>query len=244
MWKASAFEIRFRSLIYGVLYGIGLTAPWNRWLHVDSAGPNAHLWGTLAARLSMSVPAVSIGAAFNLFLAAGILFAFVAAVLRTWASAHGGSRDVQDAGLARAEVVAAGPYRYVRHPRSVGMLVHTLALVLLMPPTGALFVVCSAVLFEARLITGEESTLAAKLGAPYLAYCAKVPRLVPRLTARVPASGFGRPRWGAAVVGELYFWGVWLSFAVVGRRYNSVMILQGVLISLGFGLIARAAVRE
>ncbi len=35
-------------------------------------------------------------------------------------------------------------------------------------------------------------------------------------------------------------WGVFVSFAVLGWRYNSVLIIKGVLISLGVSLIVRA----
>ena len=47
--KASSLEFRFRFLIHFVLVLLGFTAPWNQWLHVDSSGPNAHVWGTLSA---------------------------------------------------------------------------------------------------------------------------------------------------------------------------------------------------
>jgi hypothetical protein len=35
-------------------------------------------------------------------------------------------------------------------------------------------------------------------------------------------------------------WGVVVSFAVLGWRYNAVLILQGVLVSLGLSIIVRA----
>ena len=35
-------------------------------------------------------------------------------------------------------------------------------------------------------------------------------------------------------------WGVFVSFAVLGWRYNSFLIIKGVLISLGVSLIVRA----
>lgn len=240
MLKASALEFRLRYVIYGVLYLIGFTAPWNRWLHLDSAGPNAHLWGTLAAHISVLSPrAIPIGMAFNLFLAAGILFAFIAAALRTWASTYIEPSIVEDAAMYAHRIAAAGPYRYLRNPLYFGLFFHTFALALLMPPTGALFAICSIGLFQLRLIGREESVLTAKFGEGYLAYCAKVSRFLPSLSPRLSASTL-RPRWLSAVLGELYFWGVCISFAALGWRYNSVLILQGVLISVGLTLIARA----
>jgi hypothetical protein len=35
-------------------------------------------------------------------------------------------------------------------------------------------------------------------------------------------------------------WGVVVSFAILGWRYNSILIIKGVLVSLGISLIVRA----
>ena len=43
--KASAFEFRFRYLIHAVIYVLGYTAPWDRWLHLDTV----RTWQWLAA---------------------------------------------------------------------------------------------------------------------------------------------------------------------------------------------------
>ena len=136
-------------------------------------------------------------------------------------------------------IIAAGPYRHLRNPLYLGTLIHTFALALLMPPSGAVFSIVAIALFELRLIAGEESFLATKLGEPYLAYCVKVPRLIPAITPRVPASAI-QPRWVLAFFGEIYMWGVVASFAILGWRYNSMLIIKGVLISLGLSLIVRA----
>jgi protein-S-isoprenylcysteine O-methyltransferase Ste14 len=168
--KATAFEFRFRFLIHFILIVLGFTTPWNRWLHVDPAGPNAHVWGTLAAHLSMLKPdMIGIAAAFNVVLAAGIALAAMAAALRTWGTAYLG------AGVARAHtfqgrsVVAAGPYRYVRNPLYLGTMLHVTALALLMPPSGAVFTIATMAVFQLRLILGEEAFLADRLGEGYRA---------------------------------------------------------------------------
>jgi hypothetical protein len=136
-------------------------------------------------------------------------------------------------------VIAAGPYRYVRNPLYLGNLIHTLALALLMPPSGAIFCILAISVFQLRLIAAEESFLTSKVGEPYLAYCAKVPRLIPALTPRVPAST-AEPKWPLAFLGEIYMWGVFATFAILGWRYNSILLIKGVLISLGLSLIVRA----
>ncbi len=136
-------------------------------------------------------------------------------------------------------VVADGPYRHLRNPLYLGTWLHTFALAILMPPSGAIFAIMVVGFEQLRLIASEESFLAEKLGAPYLAYKAKVPSLWPSLRPRVPASG-NRPNWPNAFLGEIYMWGVVLSFAIMGWRYNVFPVIQGVLISLGVSLVARA----
>lgn len=238
--KATAFEFRFRFFIHAVIFVLGFTAPWDRWLHLDSAGPNAHVWGTLAANLAMLKPgALSIGVAFNLLLAAGALCALVSASLRTWASAYMGASIVQSGAMHGDSLVAAGPYRYFRNPLYLGIFIHTFALALFMPPSGAIFSIVAVGLFESRLIFIEESFLTRTLGEPYLAYCARVPRVVPALSPRVAASAT-RPNWRLAFLSESYMWGVTLTLAVVGYRYNAMVIIQGILISLGVSLVIRA----
>jgi protein-S-isoprenylcysteine O-methyltransferase Ste14 len=236
--KATAAEFRLRLWIIIAIYVLGFWAPWDAVLHLDGAGPNAHLWGRLAVALSRG-GSLSIGTAFNVVLMAGIVCAGIGAWLRTWGSAYLGADVMRDSNMRSDCVVADGPYRHMRNPLYVGSWVHTLALALLMPPSGAIFSTAALIVFQIRLILGEESFLRAKLGEPYLAYCARVPRLLPSLRARVPASG-ARPRWAQAVVAEIMLWGVTASFAVLGWQYNAVLLMQCVLVWLGVSLIARA----
>jgi protein-S-isoprenylcysteine O-methyltransferase Ste14 len=234
MLKATALEFRFRFLIHAIIYALGFTTPWNHWLHLDTI----RTWQWLAAWPSRSgwVPFQSATIAV---LIVGILCALIAASLRTWAAAYLTSSIIKDSAMHGEEVVAAGPYRFLRNPLYVGIFIHTLALALLMPPSGALLSIVLIGLLELRLIAGEEAFLTAKLGEPYLAYRAKVPALFPALTPRVPASSV-QPQWPQAFLGELYMWGVAISFATLGWRYNSFLIIQGVVVSLGLSLIARA----
>ena len=161
---ASSFEFRFRFLIHFVIILLGFLTPWNRWLHVDPSGPNAHVWGTLAAHLAMIKPGlVGIATSFNLLLAAGILFALAAAVLRTWGSAYLGANVVKAHTFQGDSVVAAGPYRYLRNPLYLGTILHVFALALLMPPSGAIFCILAITFFQFRLIFGEEAFLPTQL---------------------------------------------------------------------------------
>jgi protein-S-isoprenylcysteine O-methyltransferase Ste14 len=232
--KATPFEFRFRFFILAVIYFLGFVAPWNYWLHLDSI----RAWQLLAAW-----PArrgwISFSSATVVVLFLGIVCALTGAVLRTWGTAYLGPSVVQDAAMHGEGVIAAGPYRYVRNPLYLGNFIHSLALALLMPPSGAIFCILAIIVFQLRLIAAEESFLTARLGEPYLAYCAKVARLVPAITPRVPASTL-QPKWPTAFLGEIYMWGVVVTFAILGWRYNSILLIKGVLISLGLSLIVRA----
>lgn len=236
--KTAPLDFRLRVWIFFVIYLLGFVAPWNSALHLDGRGPNAHTWGLLAVNLTKS-SGMAIDAAFNLVLGFAIVFAFAAALLRTWGSAYIGADVMLDHHLRGDAVVADGPYRYMRNPLYLGTFFNTLALAVLMPATGAVFTIVAAALFLARLITAEESFLTERLGAAYVEYCRRVPRTIPALRPRVPASG-ARGRWLQAVLAEIYAWGMAVSFAAVGWMYNARLLVQCVLVSLGVSLMLRA----
>lgn len=242
--RASALEFRLRYLVHGVIYALGFTAPWNYLLN-QGAG-SAEFWSGKAVWLPAALEIERAGwmpltGATNLLLGLGIFFAIAGAALRTWGAAYLGSAVVKDAGMQGDAVVADGPYRHLRNPLYLGTFLHTFALALLMPASGAVFALVAIAVEQLRLIGGEEAFLEGKLGRSYLDYKARVPSLFPSLRARVPASGV-RPAWGMAVLGEAYFWGVAAAFASVGMRYNALLVTQGVVVALGVSLVARAFV--
>jgi protein-S-isoprenylcysteine O-methyltransferase Ste14 len=232
--KATALEFRLRFFIIAVIFLLGFMAPWNNLLHLDSI----RTWQYLAA-LPARAGWLGFSAATITVLILGILFALLGALIRTWASAYLDPSIVHAGAMHGDTVMANGPYRHLRNPLYLGTMIHTFALVLLMPPSGAIFSIVAIAFFSLRLIFGEEAFLTAKLGEPYRAYCEKVPRLFPSFTARVPASDT-KPTWLKAFFSEIYMWGAFVSFATLGWRYNSVLIIKGVLISLGISLIVRA----
>ncbi len=232
--KATALEFRFRYLIHALFYGLGFITPWNKWLHLDTVRTWQWLasWPSRAGWLGFNASTVAV-------LVVGVLFAVTAALLRTWGAAYLGSSVVQDAAMHGDRLVAAGPYRYMRNPLYLGTYLHTFALALLTMPSGALFMLVTIGVLQLRLIGAEEAFLTEKLGEPYRAYCAVVPRIIPSLRPRLASSAV-KPVWGVAVLGEIYMWGVAFSFAALGWMYNSILILQGVMVSLGLSLVMRA----
>lgn len=247
--KASALEFRLRYLAHVAIFVLGFTAPWNyffrSYLFKQGAGGG---WSAKAVWLPAALAIeragwLSLTAASNLLLGLGLFFALAGAALRTWGAAYLSSAVVKDAGMHGHAVVADGPYRHLRNPLYLGTLLHTFALALLMPVSGAVFAVVAIAIEQLRLIGGEEAFLEGKLGQTYLAYKAKVPALLPALLPRLPASG-ARPAWRGAVLGEAYFWGVAVAFASVGMRYNALLVTQGVVIAFGVSLVARAFVSK
>lgn len=244
MYAASTIEYRYRYALHGVIFILGFVGPWNYWLHLDATGANAHLWGMLAVQFSR-VGVGNIGTAFNVLLALGIVLAFTGAYLRTWGGAYLGAQVVQSSTMHTAEaahvngMLQDGPFRHMRNPLYLGTFLHTLAVALLMPPSGAVFTIVAIGALQVRLILAEEAFLKAKLGSPYAAYCALVARIVPSLRARIASTGM-KPRWGQAALGEIYMWCVALSFAAVGWQYDAGLLTKCVVVSVGVSLVSRA----
>ena len=235
--KVSQIVFRFRFLIHAAIFLLGFNTPWDYWLHLDMDASGS-TWLLLSTWLARNHWLTFSGATIALLIF-GALCALIAAMLRTAGSAYMGSSTVQSLTMHGDRVVAAGPYRFVRNPLYLGIIVMTFSLALLMPPSGAIFSIICVVLFELALIAGEEPFLTEKLGQSYLEYRARVPKLIPALSPRIPPSD-ALPDWRAACLGETFFWGFFLTWLIVGWRYNALLMAQGVLISLGLSLVVRA----
>ena len=201
--------------------------------------------GILGALLSQ-YGGLSIAEAFRLLLVLAIVCAFAAALLRTWGSAYLGAKIVESGTLhmarqAPAGIIEAGPYRYVRNPLYLGTILHTLALALVMPGSGAIFILVVIPFLQLRLILIEESFLREQLGTSYESYLARVPRLLPALRPRI-SPRLLTAHWPQAALGEIYMWGVAISFAMAGWWYNPSLLIQCVVISFGLSLVIRALV--
>jgi hypothetical protein len=44
------------------------------------------------------------------------------------------------------------------------------------------------------------------------------------------------------LIGEIYFWGVAVSFAIAGWKYNAKLLTQCVIVTFGIALVTRAFV--
>ncbi len=135
----------------------------------------------------------------------GALVAFLAAWIRTWASAYLRTSVVKDAAIHSDRIVADGPYRHLRNPLYFGTVLLGVSFGMIASPTGFLVLVGGLTIFVLRLIAREEAELEAAQGAAYRRYARAVPGLVPAFEPRVEASGV-RPQWGQAFFGEASMW--------------------------------------
>ena len=101
--------------------------------------------------------------------------------------------------------VADGPYRYVRNPLYLGVLLLSAGMGLMASRAGWLVLVAGSALFYLRLALREEAALTATQGEPYDLYKNTVPRIIPSLTPRLASSG-RNAHWGQALAGESFMW--------------------------------------
>lgn len=235
--RLSETLFRWRRWVLFLIFLLGFWAPLDRMGGVHPGTTWLFLAGALARYRVLSIAYASITV-----MAVAILFALLAALLRTWGAAYLGMGVVLDRALHGEQVVADGPFRYVRNPLYLGLWLHSFALAILMPPGGALFTIVAITLLVVVLVHAEEQSLAATSGEAYFSYMRRVPRFIPSLFPRVP-SGEQHARWGQAFLGEIYMWGVAVGYAVFARRYNVTLLEQCVLISLGVSIVLRGILR-
>lgn len=135
----------------------------------------------------------------------GALLAFLAAWIRTWASAYLHSSVVKDSDIHADRLVADGPYRHLRNPLYFGTILLGISFGLMANPAGFFLIVGGLTIFVLRLIGHEEAELEAIQGAAYRRYVRAVPALLPAFEPRVEASGT-RPHWRQAFLGEAMMW--------------------------------------
>jgi protein-S-isoprenylcysteine O-methyltransferase Ste14 len=202
--KASDLEFRRRFWVIGAIFWLGFSC--GRWDPVNAAdaiaqglGAAGVPWSALVRRLILWLGAAVVGAG---------------ALVRSWAEAYLRSAVVHDPSLHADRLVADGPYRRVRNPLYLGLLLLAVGLGLLASRLGFVVIVAGQTLFVLRLIGREEDALLRAQGESYRAYRAAVPRLLPASRALVPA-GDGRPDWREGLLGETFCWSFAAGMAAV-----------------------------
>jgi protein-S-isoprenylcysteine O-methyltransferase Ste14 len=235
--KASAIEFRLRMFINMAIVILGFYDPWAAKL---GPGQRMPLLEWLPLELSrLGLLAFTVASPLVNVLAG--VFGAIGAGLRIWGTAWLGPTTVQNLEMRAGEVVADGPYRYVRNPLYIGLWFMFAALGFLMPPTGALAAMVLFAVFQIRLILGEEAFLTSQLGQPYLDYLSAVPRLFPRLRTTLPRTG-RKPHWLRGVLAEISPIGVFIALAFVSWSYNWLLMARVIIVSFGISVVDRAFV--
>jgi protein-S-isoprenylcysteine O-methyltransferase Ste14 len=211
---------------------------WAPWIGTLGIGSRISLLEWLALELSRT-GLVSFAVATSVVIVSGALVAAMGALLRIWGSAWLGHGIVLNAHMQAGSLMADGPYRYMRNPLYLGLGCVFAALALLMPPTGALFVLVTSTALQLFLIFGEERFLASQFGKSYKAYLKSVPRLIPRLRTTLAPTG-NKPHWLQAVLSEITPIGVFVAIAFLSWTYDNRLMGRVIAVSFGLSLIVRA----
>ena len=197
--KATPLEYRFRFWIQCLIYALGFTAPWTYlplWNSVLTAQANNE-----PAWLALSTLIFRQGwLSYNTAVMALLIVALVLTGLGAWFRILGAAA------------------RGKRTPLHIGLVLHTVGIAILMPPSGAIVAIVLMCLFEVRLLLAEES-----------------PTLAPQTAPAAVA-----PQWLRALLSEIYFVGAFLTLAIFGWGFDRTAFRQGLLISLGVAIIIRA----
>ncbi|HEY0795498.1 MAG TPA: isoprenylcysteine carboxylmethyltransferase family protein [Acidisarcina sp.] len=235
--KASEIEFKLRVWIITGLYIVGFLAPW-QYLAPALRGPRT--WSWLALQL-VSTRWLTSQEAFIAVLIAAIAISIAGALLRLTGTAYLGADTMQASTFQTQTIVAAGPYRFIRNPLYLGAWLTAAAVSLLMPWTGALFLIVALAGFELRLVLAEESYLAGRQGEAYMRYCTEAGRFLPRL--RRPSGSVAAttsPRWLESLAAEIFPAGVAISLATLGWTYDAPLLIRAIIISYGLSLVAKA----
>jgi len=193
--QASAWEFKNRASVFGLVFGLsfGLYA-------IDPVNSASACVNAIGARWPLDEDRL-----VQSLLAGAALIVGVAALLRTWASAYLKAAVVYAAAVKSAELVADGPYRFVRNPLYLANVLLAVGMGAFMSRLGCLVAIVAMWVFCDRLIRREEAGFDAQAPS-YERYRAAVPRWWPSWSPRTPAAG-GAPNWRAAFKAECWCWG-------------------------------------
>jgi protein-S-isoprenylcysteine O-methyltransferase Ste14 len=226
--KATEFEFRYRWWIFSAIFTAGF-------LGYNLGDPNAVDW--LLNWLSRhSSHNWNTDVFFHLAFGIAALSVTKAAAIRTWGTAYLGARVMTAREIQSSRLVADGPYRFVRNPLYLGNVLLAIGFGAMASQLGWLVIVFGNALLVYRLIRREEEGLLSSQGDSYRAYLHAVPRLIPALTPRVPASG-AKPRWQQGFMGESMMWAFAVGIAVFAITLKLVFFWWALGIALAAGFL-------
>jgi protein-S-isoprenylcysteine O-methyltransferase Ste14 len=224
--RATKFEFEQRFWIIGFIFGVGFSLAVVD--HTNFAVGLVHLF---VPSIDPDSPRGNL--LLRLIFGLGAVLVFLAASLRTWATAYLRTEVVHDASQHSEGLVADGPYRYVRNPLYLANLPLAAGIGVMASRLGWLFVVAAMWLFVYRLILREEDGLLHGHGESYRAYLEVVPRLWPSVAPRVASRG-RQPRWGQSIAAEMFVW--LFGVAVLCFAITLNIKLAGIVFACGFAI--------
>jgi protein-S-isoprenylcysteine O-methyltransferase Ste14 len=200
-FQASEGEFRNRAWIIGGIIWAGF------WVYAIDHVNTAQALSRLALGGHPDEKTAAFGHWITGFFALGTLIVALGALIRSWAGSYLRSSIVFDRALHGEQLVADGPFRYVRNPLYLGNLFLAVGLGFLASRLGFFVISVGMFLFGYRLILREETTLLQSQGESYRRYLSAVPRLLPALAPRVAPTGT-KPNWLDGFTGEFFMWGL------------------------------------
>src|SRR5882757_2992199 len=119
MSSRSFMLFRYRTYILTAIVVLGFWSPWDQWFGWSSM----RVWLLVPQRLSQ-LGLMSLHNATMALTIVAVACAVTAALLRTWATAYLDAAVVHDKRMRADQVVADGPFRYVRNPLYRGTRFH------------------------------------------------------------------------------------------------------------------------
>jgi protein-S-isoprenylcysteine O-methyltransferase Ste14 len=232
--QATRLEFEQRFWFIGAIFFLGFSCSWLD--HTNAAAGLIHLLAPTASEAETDR-----GVRIVFFAATGLLI--LAAMLRTWATAYLRADIVHDTAQHSSHIVADGPFRHVRNPLYLAAILMAAGIGTMASRLGWLVIVIGMTIFFYRLIFREEAGLLAAQGDSFRAYKSKIPRMIPSPWPRVPAGTTG-PRWGQAIIGELFFWLLAAGMAAFGLTLDMRLAAITFLFSFAIYFAATAIVRK
>jgi len=209
--RATDFEFRYRFWIICAIFFLGFQLSRFDHGHVYSRAARWLAGVPRGADYSVRYAQIAIGV--------GAVVCLLAALVRTWAGAYLHSSIIHDISFHSDRLVADGPFRHMRNPLYLGTVLLAAGMGVLASRLGFVFLVAAMFTFTLRLILREEANLTVTQGESYREYCARVPRLLPSIHARVPASG-AKPDWWDGFTGEAFMWGCAVGVTILAVTRN------------------------
>jgi protein-S-isoprenylcysteine O-methyltransferase Ste14 len=205
---ATTFEFKRRDIIIRIIYAAAIAC------YLFDSDSIAYLLGLrLSAAFGGSELAWERAA---LFAGAGLVF--LAAAIRSWATAYLRYDVMRNPRIHTDRLISDGPFAYVRNPLYIGNFCVVAGVSLMLPRSGMVVLVMGSLLLVHRLVRREELELALTHGQAFHEYCRNVPRWLPSFPSSRPQTY--KPSFRDGVVGELLLWIIGVALAVYAATDN------------------------